>query len=128
MNNEEPSKCVYPKGEDTAQPLDKNIVVDEGAGQRKRYANTNRPIGVPTEVWESMIQADRNYVIRLAKIHAGKEAGASTSTDTGGPTDAAVAHVGGDFDDCNEKHITMDILNAVSAVPLPKSLPARPNG
>eukprot|EP00972_Heterocapsa_arctica_P040729 6002684-Heterocapsa_arctica.AAC.1 len=61
-----------------------------------------------------MSQADRQDVIRLAKVHAGKgkEAGASTSTDTGGPTDAAVVHVGGDFD---EKHVNSDILTAASA-------------
>eukprot|EP00972_Heterocapsa_arctica_P093658 13816464-Heterocapsa_arctica.AAC.1 len=76
MNNKEPSKCVYLDGEDVAEPIDKDVARDAGAGERKRYANTSRPIGVPTEVSKKM----------------SKEAGAGASTETGGPTDAAVAH------------------------------------
>eukprot|EP00972_Heterocapsa_arctica_P088765 13088571-Heterocapsa_arctica.AAC.1 len=70
-----------------------------------------------------MNQAEKTEVIRLDKIHAGKGEGAGTSTETGGPTDAAVAHEGGEYDDpntCDE-----NILNVVAAVPLPKPLPVR---
>eukprot|EP00972_Heterocapsa_arctica_P075567 11146713-Heterocapsa_arctica.AAC.1 len=60
-----------------------------------------------------MSHAERTEGTRLGKIHAGKGAGAGTSTETGGPTDAAVAHVGGDFDDaesCDE-----NILSSATA-------------
>eukprot|EP00972_Heterocapsa_arctica_P019692 2905775-Heterocapsa_arctica.AAC.1 len=80
------------EGEDIAEPGNKEAVRDEGAGMRKIYANTSRPVGVPTEVWKNMSHAERTEVARLDKVHAGKVAG--TSTETGGPTDAAVAHVG----------------------------------
>eukprot|EP00972_Heterocapsa_arctica_P114083 16440647-Heterocapsa_arctica.AAC.1 len=35
MNNEEPSKCVYLEGDDAAQPRDKDVVQDAGAGVRR---------------------------------------------------------------------------------------------
>eukprot|EP00972_Heterocapsa_arctica_P084673 12471135-Heterocapsa_arctica.AAC.1 len=46
-----------------------------------------------------MNKAEKTELIRLDKIHAGKGEGAGASTETAGPTDAAVAHAGDMFDD-----------------------------
>eukprot|EP00972_Heterocapsa_arctica_P064950 9588871-Heterocapsa_arctica.AAC.1 len=46
-----------------------------------------------------MSATDRQEVIKLANVTEVKGNGAGTSTDTGGPTDAAVAHVGGKHSD-----------------------------
>eukprot|EP00972_Heterocapsa_arctica_P093253 13757653-Heterocapsa_arctica.AAC.1 len=84
-----------PTGEDVAENVTEEAVRDEGTSKRKIYANTSRPVGIPTEVWKKMSQAEKSEVIRRDKIHAGKGEGAGASTETGGPTDAAVAHMGG---------------------------------
>eukprot|EP00972_Heterocapsa_arctica_P020359 3004242-Heterocapsa_arctica.AAC.1 len=83
MSNDEPSKCVYLEGEDVAEPANEEAVRDEGAGKRKIYANTSRPVGVPTEVWRKMRHAERTEVARLDQIHAVKGEGAGTSTESG---------------------------------------------
>eukprot|EP00972_Heterocapsa_arctica_P029674 4370749-Heterocapsa_arctica.AAC.1 len=102
MNNDGPSKCVYLEGEDVAANVNKEAVRDEGKSKRKRYANTSCPIGNHTKVWKRMYQAGSLQLSRpdscLVKIYAGKGEGAGARTESGGPTDAAVAHVGGDFD------------------------------
>jgi hypothetical protein len=47
--------------------INKVIVWDEGAGQRKRYAHTARPVGVPTEVWKKKSHAVRKVALGWVK-------------------------------------------------------------
>eukprot|EP00972_Heterocapsa_arctica_P111207 16373048-Heterocapsa_arctica.AAC.1 len=46
LSNKEPSQCVHLDGDDEDD--------DDGKGKRKRYANTSRPVGVPTDVRKIM--------------------------------------------------------------------------
>eukprot|EP00972_Heterocapsa_arctica_P093829 13839744-Heterocapsa_arctica.AAC.1 len=65
-------KCVTFEGEDVAEDVTGEDARDEGAGKRKRYANTLRPPGIPTAVWKKMSPIDKAETIRLEKLHAGK--------------------------------------------------------
>eukprot|EP00972_Heterocapsa_arctica_P086095 12690247-Heterocapsa_arctica.AAC.1 len=94
INNAEPSKRVHLDG-DAGHETDAGKAEaerDYGEGVREIYKGTSRPHGVPTEVWEEMSAICRQEVIKLNKIAEGKGRGAGTSTDTGGPTDSAIAH------------------------------------
>ena len=62
INNKEPSQYVLLKEDDGADvDAGKAEIAEQdfGASVRKRYANTTRPVGVPTDVWKRMTQADK---------------------------------------------------------------------
>eukprot|EP00972_Heterocapsa_arctica_P100450 14812915-Heterocapsa_arctica.AAC.1 len=82
MSNKEPVGCDCHNNDAEYDPEP----ADDGAGIRKIYVRTSRPVGVPTAAWESISLADRQDLIRLDEIHKGKGNGAGTRNDTGGLT------------------------------------------